>query len=358
MPFVLVSAFVLLAALWMGLQRAGWELPSVGGITPIAHGGIMVAGFLGSLISLERAIALQKKIAYVTPVLNGTGAMLLLLGAPALLGKGLLVAGALGFVVLCLYMISIHPTLDITIMGLGAFALVVANVIWLAGSPVYQCVPWWICFLVLTIAGERLELSRVLRPTRNTKALLVTGVFILLLGLVITLFAFETGVRIAGIGLASVAVWLIVYDIARKTIRSTGLTRYIAACLLPGYVWMLLGGVLWIVYAPYFIGGMYYDAMLHTVFIGFALSMIFGHAPIILPAIINIPVIYAPRFYVHLILLHSLLLLRITGDLSLTQSLQQWGALLNVIAVLVFMGNTIFVVRSTLISANNKHAQS
>ena len=41
------------------------------------------------------------------------------------------------------------------------------NGLWLAGRPIYAVVPWWVGFLVLTIAGERLELSRVLRPSRR-----------------------------------------------------------------------------------------------------------------------------------------------------------------------------------------------
>ena len=44
--------------------------------------------------------------------------------------------------------------------------------------------------------------------------------------------------------LIMLGAWLLRYDITRYTIKKTGLTRYIAACLLPGYVWLIVGGVL------------------------------------------------------------------------------------------------------------------
>jgi hypothetical protein len=58
------------------------------------------------------------------------------------------------------------------------------------------------------------------------------------------------------------------------------------------------------------LAGPYYDAILHTVFVGFVCAMIFGHAPIILPAILNRMSPYHPTFYAPLVLLHGSLLLR------------------------------------------------
>ena len=49
--------------------------------------------------------------------------------------------------------------------------------------------------------------------------------------------------------------------------------------MLLGYVWLGLAGVLWLLGPERVSGGFWYDAMLHTVSVGFAFSMIFGHAP-------------------------------------------------------------------------------
>lgn len=48
----------MLAGMWAGLVRLGWALPTVHLALPLAHGPLMVSGFLGTLISLERAMAL------------------------------------------------------------------------------------------------------------------------------------------------------------------------------------------------------------------------------------------------------------------------------------------------------------
>jgi hypothetical protein len=73
--------------------------------------------------------------------------------------------------------------------------------------------------------------------------------------------------------------------------------------------------MLWMIFGGRFPAGPLYDAMLHTMFIGFVFSMIFGHAPVSIPAIMGIPIKYSPIFYVHLGLLHISLALRVTGDL-------------------------------------------
>jgi hypothetical protein len=134
----------------------------------------------------------------------------------------------------------------------------------------------------------------------------------------------------------ALAAWLLNYDIARRTVRQTGLTRYIAWCLLLGYVWLGIGGVLQIMYAGAS-AGPYYDAMLHAVFVGFVFSMIFGHMPMILPAVLGRAIAFSPLAYAALLLLNVSLILRLAGDLALGLQVRQWGGMLNVIAILLFL---------------------
>jgi hypothetical protein len=137
--------------------------------------------------------------------------------------------------------------------------------------------------------------------------------------------------------MVALACWLLQYDMARRTVWQTGVTRFIAICLLSGYVWLGVGGVLTWRFAG-IMAGPYYDAMLHTVFVGFVFAMIFGHAPIILPAILGRTTSpYQPALYVPLLLLHASLLLRVVGDLMGWWRGRQWGGLLNALAVLVFL---------------------
>ena len=58
LPFLVPALLALLVALWAGLLRLGWVLPSTRGLA-LAHGPLMVSGFLGALIALERAVALK-----------------------------------------------------------------------------------------------------------------------------------------------------------------------------------------------------------------------------------------------------------------------------------------------------------
>ncbi len=90
------------------------------------------------------------------------------------------------------------------------------------------------------------------------------------------------------------------------------------------------------------VAGPRYDAVLHVVFVGIVTSMIFGHAPINFSAILGVPNNLQPAFYIHLILLHVSLALRVIADDANLNTLRMWGGLLNEVAVLLFIGITIF----------------
>lgn len=337
-----LAALALLAGLWAGLLRLGWQLPPVSLRLPAQHGPLMVSGFLGTLISLERAVALSqnqngRRIYYLAPLLAGLGAVTLFFDLPTAVPRGLSTLGAFGLVFIFVVIYRLQPTTDHLVMGVGALLWLVGNGLWLVGRPVYQVVPWWAGFLVLTIAGERLELARVLLHKKSTRQTFVGVTAIFLVGLLLSLLTFDAGVRLAGLGLVALGLWLLRFDIARRTIRQKGLTRYIAACLLPGYVWLIIGGALWLIYGGQYAAGPIYDALLHTIFLGFVFSMIFGHAPVIVPAVLGIQVPYTPIFYVHLVLLHVSLVMRVVGDLLLWLPLRRWGGLLNEVAVLLFL---------------------
>lgn len=345
LPVILAIAVILTAALWTALLRLGWEIPSVAGATAVEHGALMVSGFLGTLISLERAVALKHRWTFAGPALSGIGALLIVAGLPPVIGRSLLLLGSVGLVAIFIYIYRRHPSIDTGVMGVGSMLWLAGNILWWLNQPIAHAAPWWAAFMVLTISGERLELARVLRLTPLVKRLFIGANAVIIAGLLLSLAFFEIGVRMSGAGLLLLSLWLIRYDIARRTIRMTGLTRFIAACLLPGYFWLAGAGIAWIVFAPFYSGGLYYDAMLHMIFLGFVFSMIFGHAPIILPSVLGVPVTYHPAFYAHLILLHLTLALRVTADLMLSSELRLWSGMLNVVVVLLFIGVTAWTVR-------------
>jgi hypothetical protein len=233
-------------------------------------------------------------------------------------------------------------------MALGALCWLVGNVLWLSGQSVFEVVHLWTAFLVLTIVGERLELSRVRHLTRQSVTLFTLSTVIYFAGVIWTVVDLGTGIRLLGIGALLLAGWLLRYDIAGLTIRQRGLPRYIAACLLAGYAWLGFGGLIAIWQGAVYAGPAY-EIILHAFLLGFVFSMIFGHAPIILPAITGLRLNYTPIFYAHLSLLHVTLAYRVYGSLSGDFAARQQGGLFNVVAVLLFLAATLIaVLRSNL----------
>lgn len=342
---LLIVALTLLAGLGAGLARLGWQTDTFSTSRLIAHGPLMISGFLGTLICLERAVALASRYPYAifVPIVNAIGAFALVMFPHEIAGRLLLFAGSVGLLFMFAVMLRLHRSKDVMIMALGALCWMIGNALWLAGQPIYQAVHLWVAFLVLTIVGERLELSRIRRLTPISERLFIGAVTVYTSGVFITIFSLVLGVRILGIGAVLLAVWLLRYDIARRTIKQTGLPRYIAACLLSGYVWLAFGGLMAIwkgaVYA-----GFDYSLILHAFLLGFVFSMIFGHMPIILPALTGLKIAYTPLFYGHLILLHVTLIVRTLGNITHDITLRQWGGMFNVLTVLLFVVVTLLTV--------------
>ena len=347
LPLLAAGVASMAAGAWLGLARIGWALPLPWPDQLIAHGPIMVCGFLGTLISLERAVGLGARWAYAAPVLAAAGAVLLDAGRVGPAGAALITVGSVVVVVVFVVICRREPSLFALTMGAGALAWCTGNALWLAGFAIYRVVCWWIAFLVLTIAGERLELNRVLRPTPLVRGTFVAATALVCAGAIVSMRVESAGVRILGGGLLATAAWLVRNDVARRTIRQRGLTRLMAVALLGGYVWLAIGGVLGIALAPA-APGVLYDAMLHAVFLGFVMSMVFAHAPVIFPAILGVPLRYRPAFYGHVALLHASLALRVIGDLA--EDLARWrvwGGLLNAACLALFLVNTVSAIAST-----------
>jgi hypothetical protein len=334
----------LLAGLTGALVLLGLGMPRNAGHLAAAHGLLMALGFLGTMIALERAVALGATWAYLAPLAAGLAAIALTLGVPGPLPGVLFLLGGLTFVAMYVAFDRIEVSLHTRVQAAGAGAWPVASLLWLTGQPVSAIVPWLAAFLVLTIAGERLELSRLgqLAPRGRWSFVGAAGLFCA--GVALTLIIPDAGMRLAGVGLVALAVWLASHDLARRTVRMGGLTRFMALCLLIGYGWLAGAGIIWLGFGAS-TGGATYDAMLHTLFLGFVMSMVFGHAPIIVPAVLRVPLPYQRRFYGHLALLHAGLLLRIVGgDLVGMRPLWQAGGVLNVLALLLFVASSAAAV--------------
>lgn len=340
-PFVAISILALLLALWAGLLRLGWTLPTFPTLSS-AHGPLMIAGFLGVLIPLERAVAIRQKWMFAVPIITCSGWIALFFSTLA--GAVLIILGSLGTLAILGVMVRREPQVHTITMMLGALSWVVGNFLWLFGLPIFKIIFLWMAFLILTIGGERLELSRVLQPTVSQRRLFIAVTIALLSGAILSLFTLQWGARLSGLSMLVLALWFLKNDLARRNIHHQNpLTRYIAICLFSGFIWLGISGILNLIIGASYAGPLY-DAALHTIFVGFVMSMIFGHAPIIFPAILGAPIAYTPAFYAHVSLLHLSLVVRFVGDLNGQMDIRLVGGLLNEVAILLFLGLTIYSI--------------
>ncbi|MBI5637785.1 MAG: hypothetical protein HZA03_07440 [Nitrospinae bacterium] len=346
-PLLAAGMFCLLAGVYAGLLRAGIDIPVPAQNLAASHGALMIGGFLGTVIGLERAVALGAPWGYAAPALAGFGTLLFLagaeIGAAAVTFSSLLLVSMYGVV------LRRQPAFFNAVMALGAVAWLAGNLYWLRGYPLPDFVLWWSLFLVLTIAGERLELSRFLQHPPRVNVLFAVFAAITIAGVIAAAGGAGWGNRLTGAGFILLSLWMLVYDVARRTVKQEGLTRFVAVCLLAGYLWLAMAGAM-LLGGTELASGYRYDALLHSLFLGFAFSMIFGHAPIIFPAVLNLGVPFRPVFYLHVAVLHLSLLMRVGGDHAMNETVRAAGAALNGVALLIFLINTALAVRAGLIS--------
>jgi hypothetical protein len=342
-PLLVLGFVALIVGVGAGLAQLGWRLPAAAASAASQHGVLMICGFFGVVISLERAVALGRAWAYVGPLLAGLGATAAIAGFAAL-APWLFVAGGLVLVAASLAIVRKQTALFTFIVALGALCWAVGNVLWAAGSAVHDVVLWWLSFLILTIAGERLELSRFLPPAPVAKWIFQVIIAVIFVGLLAARLPWGPAVFAAG--LLALSAWLLKQDIARRTVRGRGLTRFIAACLLSGYAWLATGACVILASGGLVAGSPAYDAALHALALGFVFSMVLGHAPIIFPAVLRVAVPYHAYFYVPLVLLHVSLLVRLAGDATGRFDLTRAGGMLNALALAAFLlGTAAAVVR-------------
>jgi hypothetical protein len=339
LPLLLMGMVALVSGVLAGLARLGAEVPALAAAQAGTHGALMIAGFLGTVISLERAVALAGsglRWPYLAPFASGLGGLSLLAGVPISLSHALFVTAGLVLASGSTLLFWRRPAAYLATLALGALAWLGGHLVWALGGSLLPAVPWWMAFLVLTIAGERLELTRFLSITPTAQRWFKAIVAVQIVALPLGLWHEEPGLTLFAGTLIALALWLLRQDIARRTVKQAGLTRYIAVCLLSGYAWLAFGGALGLPggFAP---GSMMRDAALHAIFLGFVFAMIFGHAPIIFPAVAKVKIPYHPGFYAPLVLLHVTVITRIVGDLANSPAAARHAAIGNALTLLLFV---------------------
>ena len=263
LPLLFFGMISLLAGVAAGLARLGWEMPPLAARAAGWHGALMIPAFFGTVIGLERAVAIGRLWAYAAPAAAGLGSLCLIAGAPVAATQALTLLGAAVMLAASLQVLDRLTAPFTIVLALGAA-----------------------CWLVGNLA------------------------------------------------------WLLRYDIARRNARQSGLTRYIALCLLSGYVWLALSGALGPAgaLAP---GNPWRDAAVHALALGFVFGMVFGHAPTIFPAVARVKIPYHPAFYLPLLALHASLAWRVSGGLAGDFAVQRGAAAANAGALLLLIATIV-----------------
>jgi hypothetical protein len=337
-----IGGVSLVAGLWTGLERIGIVLPGNGSLDDL-HGALMICGFFGTLISLERAIALNRAFAYAAPALSVLGVVALLFHAVPIAG-GLFILASMMLTVATGTILVRFPTLFTAVLTLAAICWGLGTLVWLSGQPMTNAAGWWLAFLVLTIAAERLELSRLLMPSRPAQVLFIVAIVLIVLGAARDEFDRDRA-PLTALGYLACTAWLLVHDIARRTVRQSGQTRFSATCMLAGYFWLGVTG-LYLLVSPPGSGPFAYDAAVHGIAIGFVFSMVFGHALIILPAVTGVTVRYHPAVYGSLVLLHASVVLRVVSDYFELITPRALSGPLTILALVGFAGTVAWASRA------------
>lgn len=366
------------ASVLMGLDAA---LVRLGALAPLAepelgsiHGPLMIYGFLGTAICLERAVALQTgpdrraAWAYAAPLASGLAGIAALILALAPGARGLLSSLPLaallaerlpgfspsrmipgfGWSLAMLLLVAIYTHVHrrrqasyaVLVQLLGALIGLGGALAWWRGAETPSIVAWLLMFLVITIIGERLELARMSFLGGSTEPRVLAESLAVLICLLGTLLAPRLAYPLLGLSLGVLALDTARHDVARRTIHLPGLPRFAAACMLSGYAWCAVPALMWIA-APPASSGYGYDAVVHALALGFVMSMILAHAPVIIPAVVKRDVPFHPLMWLAWALLNASLVLRLLAGARGAEPAWRFAGSLGVVAVLVFIATTL-----------------
>src|SRR5512137_204758 len=125
-PLLILGFVGLVTGALAGLARLGWSVPALAASVSALHGPLMICGFFGVVISLERAVAIGRRWAYAGPLVTGLGTVAALAAAQAS-ARWLAAAGSI---------VLLAATIDVfrRQTALFTFTLALGALCWSTGS--------------------------------------------------------------------------------------------------------------------------------------------------------------------------------------------------------------------------------
>jgi len=323
---MLIALCAVLVALNLAVGLAGglarFGLPGPTGAALAFHGVLMVSAFFGSLISLERALLLQRRPALLVPLIAAAGGLLAWAGVPIEWPLGLWLVAALGLLGLQVGVaLQRGWSLPRAIEMLGAACWGLGLVLWLQGGVAHEALPAWMGFLLLTILGLRRErmsdapLSAAARGWFGLGIGMVSAAVVL--ALVNTAYELpqwawvDTPMLVFWLGAILLGLWLLAHDTEPRQWSAPAWTGLTAQALTLADAWLLAAGLLGALGRWLFMAAA--GPAWHALLLGFSFCMVFGHAPLVVQALTGVQPRYAAWLRWPAWLLSASLLLRIAA---------------------------------------------
>ncbi|MBD3689408.1 hypothetical protein H8R18_07710 [Nanchangia anserum] len=353
LALVLCALVALICGLDAALSRAALPALDSDGIVGAVHGPLMVHGFLLVVIGVERAIALEsggRRIGFIVPAIASVGSVVMAAEIAATSWRGHLLeppvvpgliwlAALLGLVIVEAALWTRRRDISVLVEIVGVCAWMEGTALWTMRLDTASAVLWWGIGLMLFISGERLDLARLEIGQGLSQAVLWLGIAIVL-SAALTLVSPQIASIPLGALLAILSLVMVRRDVARRAWRLGGTAGFSGIAMLAAWAWLAgVGAAIMVAGLPR--SGYAFDALTHAITIGFVLSMILAHAPIIFPAILHHRVAVTVGSWAGLILLHVALLIRVASGMRGIDDAWRFGAALAVGALLVFVVTTM-----------------
>lgn len=362
---LIVAAVAMLIALVGAVSRSSLSLGPAALPAPLPdfHGALMVYGFLGGAISLERAVAYRAgsdrhpRWGFFAAVCAIAGTISVLVISilsrvvPSFDGRVWLpLISALWWAASMLILSAVYVGIwfrqrsyAVLIQLLGSWVGMCGVLLWAGGVAADNASTWWMMMLILTIVGERLELAHASFVGAYVQPALLAASIVTSLSLVAQLCAPEWGYPLSALCLAALLVLMLRHDTARRTYKAHGVTGFMGVCMISAYSWALVACGIWLL-VPF--GGLgsstlWWDMALHALAIGFVMAMVAAHVCVIVPSIIRRPMPFHPVLWGAFILYQAGLLLRLLGTVRNSTPIWQIGDVVAIFGMIAMMLSVI-----------------
>ena len=320
-----------------GVGRSG--LLAVPSQVATSHDFVMTVAVLGSLVALERTGTGKPNPSHSGTLLLATSGLIAIAAPTGALPAALATAGSAVAAISSLGHHLRHRSVALGLIAGGFASLAASSLLMALGVPLLRVLPLLMCYPLLVIAGERVELTSALHrfttgPLMWGRGLHASALLLLAVGVAVLATASWDLEPLFGIPLVVAGLWLLLRDpVVKAGIRAKGIHRYVGLNMMIGYAWLVVAGALFAISRPLSLPA---QLRIHSFYLGFAFHAIIAHAPLIVPALAGIGrPLYSRWLYGSTAVLTPSLVLRFLGISTGFLAAYLLGIALNAVGIAV-----------------------